>query len=788
MMIRAPFKHGREMNRRWESFKNRYYDWLRFPARRTAILVLVIFSAIAAYLTIPETTISFLPTRESDVGRVMKFIVRADRDYEVVDEEATARNREMALGKVPRNFLYRDNTDRYRAIRRAFAAMRERAVAMLIDKGVGRGHEVPAEFMAAYRDALERHLPDLIPENLRGAVFIMLEEERRSFEKAVGAPVPEEIFALLRSAFFSYEIEEAIFDIVSHIDSYYLLRSGIGEGYRLDKIMVRKGSAAPVQRPRYRVISASSLPAEIEKAQKALGQEDLFTEKGLALIAAAAEMFLVDNLALDEEANKQARAEVERNTPPVFIKVKDGEIIARPGERITKRHLAIFRAIVERRGEKPFALSFIEHLLFIAVVVVIGYLAFRRSVSKFSVRNKDLLLMAVLALLALLFSYFITAVSVPFSQWIGTVDSRVFNFLLPLPFIVATVRLLINTETALFFLITLTLLFAAVFPDNFYFPAYYAASSLFYLFLITHVERRSHALRVSLSLAGAQVVLVFLIFLLDSSLPRENIVRASATAFASGILSALLLLGLLPLWETLFGYTTDITYLELTSMQHPLMARLVSEANGSYQHSLMVGVMVEDAARRIRVNPLACKVMAYYHDIGKLHAPHCYTENQSGTANIHDSLDTLESVRIIVHHVTYGLELARNYKLGDRIEAAIQQHHGTGLVKFFYEKAIQRDPQTPEEPYRYPGPKPQSKEVALIMLADSVEAAIRSMKEKTYQKIQEGVHNIVERIINDGQLSESALTMRDLSLIKESFVKTLSGQYHARVEYQQPVA
>ncbi len=788
MTARTTFKRTREMNRQWERFKDRYYDWLRLPARRTAIIILLIFAALAAYSTIPEATTSFLPTRESDVGRVMKFIVRADRDYDVVDEEATVRNREAALGKVPRHFVYRDNTERYRTIRRAFAAMRDRAVAVLLDKGIGGSHDVPAEFMSAYRDVVERHLPDLVPESLRGAVFLALEDERKSFEKAVGAPVPEEVFALLRSAFFSPEIEEAVFDIIGRLDSYYILRAGVGEGYRLDKIMVRRGNSAPAQRPRYRVITTVSLPAEIERAQKALEQEKLFSEKGLALVAAVVEVLLADNLSFDEEANGQARAEVERNTPPVIIKVKNGEIVARPGERITKHHLAIFRAIVERKGDKPFVLSFVEHFLFIIAVVVIGYVAFRRSVSKFSIRNKDLLLMAVLALLSLLLSYLITAVSVPFSQWMGTIDPRTFNFLLPFPFIVATVRLLINTETALFFLITLTLLFATVFPDNFYFPVYYAASSLFYLFLITHVERRSHALRVSLSLAGVQMALVFLIFLLDASLPRENMIRALLTAFTSGIFSALLLLGLLPLWESFFGYTTDISYLELTSMQHPLMARLVSEANGSYQHSLMVGVMVEDAARRIRVNPLACKVMAYYHDIGKLQAPHCYSENQSGMVNVHDSLDPLESARIIARHVTYGLELARNYKLGDRIETAIQQHHGTSLVKYFYEKALQKDPQTPEEPYRYPGPRPQSKEVALIMLADSVEAAIRSMKEKTYQKIQEGVHNIIERIIDDGQLSESALTMRDLSLIKESFVKTLSGQYHARVEYQQPVA
>jgi len=772
---------------RWERFKDRYYDWLRLPERRTALILLFVFSAIAAYLTIPATSLSFLPTRESDIGKTMKFIVRADRDYDVVDKEATARAREAALGKIPRSFIYRDTTDRYQAIRRAFAAMRDRVVAVLLDKGIPGSNEIPAEFMGLYRNVLDRRLTEVVPENLRGVIFLALEEERRSFEKAVGGPVPEEIFALLRSSFFSREVEEAIFDLIGYFDNYYILRAGIGKDYRLDKITVRRGNNPPVQRPQYRVMTQQTLPAEIERAQKKLHQGNLFTEKGLALIAAAADLFLADNLVPDNEANEKARAEVEQGVPPVIIKVKNGEIIAQPGETITERHIAIFHTIVEKKQSKPSFLFFIEHFLFITFIVAIGYFSFRRSVSKFSVRNKDLLLMSLLALLALALSYGITAVSVPFSQWMGTIDHRIFNFLLPIPFLVATVRLLINTETSLFFMITVTFLFVTVFPDNFFIPTYYAISSLFYLYLITHVDRRSQALRVSFSLAGAQMLLVSLIFLLDSTLPQENFLRALATAFGGGIFSALLLLGLLPLWESLFGYTTDITYLELTSMQHPLMSRLVSEANGSYQHSLMVGVMVEEAARRIHVNPLACKIMAYYHDIGKLHDPRYYSENQSGT-NAHDSLPPLESARIIMHHVTHGLELARAYKLGEKIEAAIKQHHGTSLVKYFYEKALENDPVTIEKDYRYPGPKPHAKDVALVMLADSVEAAIRSMKEKSYSKIQEGVRNIMRRIIEDGQLSESALTMRDLALIEESFIKTLAGQYHARIEYQQPVA
>lgn len=785
-MIRKARETQQAAAERWERIKDNYYQWLKLSERRTAIVVLFIFSALAAYLTIPETTMSFLPTRDSDAGRVMKFSVRADRDYDIVDEEETARIRDAALGKVLRHYIHRDNTAGYQKLRQAFAAMRGRAVEVLVEKGSAEAAALPPEFEKLHHAALERNLAVLVTESLRGDVYIALDEKKRDFEKAAGAEVGDDLFSLLRAGFFSAELEDAIFSLIDRLDNYYLVREGLGDNYQLDRIAVKKGDTVS-KRPRYRVISRQTLPAEIHYGQKALRQGADFTDKGLTLIAAAVHTFLRDNIVFDEKLTEKMQKEATLSIQPVIIKVKNGELIARAGDVITKRQISIFRDIVEKKKEKPLLVIFLEHLAFIMFTAAVSFFSFRRSVSKFSVRNKDILLMSFLALLTVLLTYGITSISVPFSQWMGNIDARVFNFLLPFPFIVATVRLLINTETALFFIITTTLLFANVFPDNYYFPAYYTISALFYLFLITHIDRRSHVLRVSLSLSGLQLILALLIFLMDSTLPQENLLRGLAVAFSSGIVSALLLLGLIPLWEGLFGYTTDITYLELTSMQHPLMARLVTEANGSYQHSLMVGVMVEEAARRIHVNPLACKVMAYYHDIGKLHGPFYYSENQSGQ-NIHDTLPPLESTRIIIKHVAHGVELARHYKLGEKIEAAIQQHHGTSFVKYFHEKALQADPQTPPASYRYPGPKPHSKDVALIMLADSVEAAIRSMKEKDQQKITDGVRNIIGRIIADGQLSESNMTMRDLSIIEDSFIKTLSGQYHARVEYQQPVA
>jgi hypothetical protein len=253
----------------------------------------------------------------------------------------------------------------------------------------------------------------------------------------------------------------------------------------------------------------------------------------------------------------------------------------------------------------------------------------------------------------------------------------------------------------------------------------------------------------------------------------------------NGILSAVLMIGVLPYLETAFSITSMIKLLELANPTHPLLKQLLLEAPGTYHHSLMVANLAEAAAEPIGANPLLVRVGSYYHDIGKIKRTDYFVENQRGYENPHEKIAPALSALIITSHVREGVELAREARLPQVIIDFIEQHHGTSLAKFFYSRALEeeREGSISEENFRYEGPKPQSKEVALVMLADSVEAAVKSLQDPNPERIRNMVRRIIKDKLNDGQLETSDLTFKDLDTVANSFCQMLEGIYHKRIEY-----
>jgi putative nucleotidyltransferase with HDIG domain len=258
-----------------------------------------------------------------------------------------------------------------------------------------------------------------------------------------------------------------------------------------------------------------------------------------------------------------------------------------------------------------------------------------------------------------------------------------------------------------------------------------------------------------------------------------------AIGFFGGIGAAIITVGLAPLVEIAFGYTTDISLLELANLDRPLMRRLMIEAPGTYHHAVIVGSMVEAAASEIGANPLLAKVCGYYHDIGKIKKPLYFVENQLDGKNRHDKLAPSMSSLILMAHVKDGVEVAKKNKLVKPIIDTIQQHHGTSLISYFYEKAKQRKGENAVEidNFRYPGPRPQTREAALVMLADVVEAASRTLNNPTPSRIQGLVQNLINKVFSDGQLDHCELTLKDLHKIAKSYTKILNGIHHHRIEY-----
>jgi hypothetical protein len=299
-------------------------------------------------------------------------------------------------------------------------------------------------------------------------------------------------------------------------------------------------------------------------------------------------------------------------------------------------------------------------------------------------------------------------------------------------------------------------------------------------------ENRNTILKAGLYTAS---IIALIVILFDALLGNALTNTPAKVAFVifNGVGSSFIALGLLPVIEHVFNYTTDIKLLELANLEHPLLEEMMVNAPGTYHHSILIGNLAKAAAESIGAHPLLARVSAYYHDIGKLKMPHYFIENRTGNDDVHKGLTPNMSALIILSHVKEGIEMARQYRLGKKITDMIGQHHGTSLVSYFYNRAKElEDPKLhviEEKDFRYAGPKPQTKEAGIIMLADSVEAASRILDDPTPKRIETHVQEIIEKIFLDGQLDECELTLKDLHAIQKSFIAILIGIFHHRIEY-----
>src|SRR6266705_887664 len=330
------------------------------------------------------------------------------------------------------------------------------------------------------------------------------------------------------------------------------------------------------------------------------------------------------------------------------------------------------------------------------------------------------------------------------------------------------------------------------------------------VYLTLQVRRRSQLIRAGLC-AGLAIWLLSLTFgligpinwLSPAGTDWSMIGLQSALAIGNGLVTAMIVGGALPILENLFGITTDISWLEASDLNHPLLRRMTIEAPGTYHHSLVVANLAEAAAEAIGANATLCRVCSYFHDVGKLIKPEYFTENMSFERNPHDDLAPTMSALIIIAHVKEGVDLALKYKLNQRIIDIIQEHHGTSLVRYFYQRALQQYedaraggkimklreddiPDVREESFRYSGPKPQTRESAIVSLADTVESASRSLEKPTPQKIESMVNELIEERITYRQLDDCDLTLGELKVIAERFRFTLLMMLHSRIAYPKP--
>lgn len=496
------------------------------------------------------------------------------------------------------------------------------------------------------------------------------------------------------------------------------------------------------------------------------------------------------NLTFNRNETEERRFQARESVPPVLFQIKKGEMIVREGERVTPSQIVKLRALRDLGKEFRQQLNAFGLLVATLVLFFVGHTFARINIRKFKPDNRDLVFLAS----SYVGLFLLIKVSILISSALGAaipaIDASTYYYLIPFAMGSMLVRLVLNSEIALMFAIIGALLVGVLFGNNLSLTMYVLAGSLIGAHGVRHCKERTTLYQAGLKVAAVNLVMIIAIHFLAGKAVEMQLLYKLAFGFFGGILSAVFVNGTVPLIESLFKYTTDVKLLEMANLNSPVLRELMIQAPGTYHHSIVVGNLVESAAEAINANPLLSRVAAYYHDIGKIRKPLYFIENAEGQSNKHDKLAPSMSALILTSHVKDGIEMAREAKLGKELIDIIQQHHGTSLIKFFYDKAMnQAKPgmhQIKEDDYRYPGPKPQTREAALIMLADAVEAASRTLSDPTPARIQGMVQKIINNIFIDGQLDECELTLKDLHQIARSFNRILSGIFHNRIDYPEP--
>lgn len=515
---------------------------------------------------------------------------------------------------------------------------------------------------------------------------------------------------------------------------------------------------------------------------------------------------LTSNLRYSATAtNRAIELAIAKITPPV-IAIKDGETLVEPGSIITEKAVERVNAYRQQeldRGSRSLVFNklFLERLLLTALLLIAVFIYLKQGLRYTRKRNRAIAITAVSILLNLM----IIRVIMELGE-ISLSENRPWLSILPYvaPYALAPIiiAVLVGTAPAVLSALIISVLFGIIQNNSIEFLLIAFISGVVGSYFASNIRKRSNLVRAGF-ISGITAAVAGCIIAALNNFGLALIGQQIVLTLIVGGLTGIATVGLLPIFEQLFKITTEITLLELTDFNHPLLRRMQIEAPGTYHHSLMVANLSENAAAKIGASPLLCRAACFFHDIGKLVKPDYFTENQKNGINPHDQQTPSISALVIKAHIKEGVELARKHKLPRVLVDVIRQHHGTGLIQFFYHQAqqqLQNDGQTilplegktsrakekkkvDESTYRYDGPKPDFKESAIIFFADSVEAASRSLKKVTQPAVEELIDNIFRSRIEDGQLDECPLTFQELNQIRSSFVYTILNMLHARIEY-----
>lgn len=516
----------------------------------------------------------------------------------------------------------------------------------------------------------------------------------------------------------------------------------------------------------------------------ALIQDNLITnvsKRQMIVIPALLEQVIVPNLVVDEAATEIAKLNAQEAVKPYKVTFQKGEKIVFEGEPVTR----LKRDALREAGYNVYELNWqgILSVYILVLFLTIIYLAYLKFFEKDFLEHRYLALSSMMSIIACSIAVLLPTGFSP--------------YILPIPAIIIISAIFLNPRIA-FLLSSLTLVILTVgMQYETQFLIVFTILSIIGMITISKIKytRRFDLIKAGFHLGVAGVLTMMSLYFIDKCLIDVNnylILKNCIFLFANSIISSIAALGLSPILESTFHIITPYGLAELGDHNQPLLKRLQIEAPGTYHHSLMVSTLCEAAAEAIGANPILARVGAFYHDIGKLKRPLFFVENQSyfSIENPHNTLNPRLSKMVITAHPKDGVDLAKEYGLPSIINDFILQHHGEGIAKYFYNQAVQEEgaENVKEEQFRYTGPKPNRKETAILMLADAVESAVRAMKGATVDQIENIIDKIIVERLNDGQLADSPLTLKDLKVIASTFSRILRGMQHNRIKYQENIA
>ncbi|MEW6378999.1 MAG: HDIG domain-containing metalloprotein [bacterium] len=727
---------------------------------------------ILTYLILPIVSVPIVPMQ---VGDISPHDIKAPKDFQVEDRATTIKRQNDAEARILAIYDYdgRLLADIDQKLHRAFDLLREVAPS---------GNKPPDEQGEKEGEAA--------PESdQEGTPFSQspIEDQWEYFKDETYLALPLEDFKHL----VHYPEKDQLKDTISSLMNKIMHMGVVGSlNFPLEeekKGFIKRNiltGQEMIIKDTSEIFDEQGAKEYAQKAAKSLFPQDHKTSR---LVAEILKGLIYPNMTLNLSETRLRKIQAIESVKPSFFQIKKGEMIVREGEKITESQVAKINELIRIMEQENVFLSFFGMAMITLLTLLMVFLFIYRYHPPMTKNIKDLVLIALIILVTIFFNKMFVYVANGLSATVSQIEHSSYLYAFPFAAAAMLAAILLDTQIAVMIAVVTAIFSSLLLGKNFYFFLVAFFGSMGAIYGLLYKAHRTAVVR-----GGAMVSLVNLAVIIPLDLTRGILVSSQGIfdcifGIVGGLASATLVSALLPIFESLFKLTTDIKLLELLNMNQPILRRLAMEAPGTYHHSIVVGNLAEAACEAIGANSLLARVASNYHDIGKVKKPRYFVENQMNFKNEHERLAPSMSGLILISHVRDGVELARQNKISPAIIDIISQHHGTSLIKFFYKKAKDQEEQKlqviKEEDYRYPGPKPQTKEAGIVMLADVVEAASRTLTDPSPSRIRGLILTIINHVFQDGQLDECELTLKDLNQIAGSFNRILTGIFHQRIAY-----